>query len=307
MHEVECAARNRDGALRRSLRDPTAAVHYWVPDQGTFVDTDGRTVGPAAQGTGRMRVPVSTPEGAPLAVVTTDASFARHRGFVETTVRAVGTVLENARLQAVVHAQLTSLKAAQARVIDVGLAERRRLERDLHDGAQQRLLAVAGAIGLAGVQDDDLDRRATLKQAGADLATALKELRELAHGLHPVVLSRDGLGPAVADIASRLPLTVSVEIDDERSATALESTAYFVVCEALTNTVKHAGALNAWVEVRRRDDGMIMTILDDGVGGADPTGHGLRGLADRVQALGGTVEVTSPPLGGTRIQVRIPR
>jgi signal transduction histidine kinase len=295
-----------EALVRRSLRDDTAKVHYWVPERSTFVDTEGRAVPPAAEGEGRLRVPLVTAQGAPLAVVTTDASLARHRDFVETTVRSTGTVIENARLQAIVQAQLTALREAQGRVVQVGLEERRRLERDLHDGAQQRLLSVAGDIGLAATQTDDADRRSTLGRAGDDLRTALRELRELAHGLHPVILTRDGLGPAVRDVAARLPLPVDVVAEGGRFPSAIESTAYFVICEALANTVKHAGAAAATVQVRAGDKCVLIDVADDGVGGANITGSGLQGLRDRVETIGGTLTLTSPMLAGTKMHVRLP-
>ncbi|WP_433035289.1 sensor histidine kinase [Actinomycetospora sp. CA-053990] len=295
-----------EALLQELLRDDTTTVYFWVTERSLYVGRDGRPVDSANEGAGRMRLPVATSDGEPVAVVTTDAALRSQRQYLETVVSAVRPTLENARLQATVRAQLAALRDAQARVLDVGLLERRRMERDLHDGAQQRLLSVASSIGLAGVQDDGTERRATLDRAGGDLRVALRELRDLAHGLHPIVLTRDGLSPAIDDVVSRLPLEARLDIDTVRVDPAAEATAYFVICEALTNVAKHAGALRVTVDAHFDGNRLTLEVTDDGVGGADATGYGLQGLVDRVETIGGHVELTSPPMRGTRLTAHIP-
>jgi PAS domain S-box-containing protein len=196
------------------------------------------------------------------------------------------------------------LRESRARLVEVADAERERIQRNLHDGAQQRLTAVLLNLGRL---RDAPERRELLDQAIEELATGLDELRELASGLHPAVLSERGLRPAVEALALRAPLAVRVETAIEgRLPEPVEATAYYVVAEALANVNKHAGARNATVKLSLERDGLLIGVMDDGVGGADEEGHGLRGLADRVEALGGTLTVDSPERSGTRVLARVP-
>jgi signal transduction histidine kinase len=201
--------------------------------------------------------------------------------------------------------------AARARIVEAGDAERRRLERNLHDGAQQRLVTLAlqlriirGAID----RDPEAARRA-LDEASVELSEALDELRELARGIHPAVLTERGLEPAVAALANRSPVPVEVvAVPDERLSPAVEAAAYYIIAEAITNVAKYADASHVAVSVRDDADRVLVQVDDDGVGGADPAGgSGLRGIADRVEALDGRLRVTSPPGEGTRISAEIPR
>jgi signal transduction histidine kinase len=191
-----------------------------------------------------------------------------------------------------------------------GLAERRRLERDLHDGAQQRLVSLALDLRLArAAVRSDPDRADELLGGAADeLSHALEELRELARGIHPAVLSDRGLDPAVEALAGRSPVPVEVrERLGERVDEPVELAAYFVVAEALTNVVKYAQATAAEVRVARENGSVVVEVADDGIGGADPgLGSGLRGLSDRISALGGRLEVDSSPGVGTTVRARIP-
>jgi signal transduction histidine kinase len=202
------------------------------------------------------------------------------------------------------------LAASRARLVEVGDAERRRLERNLHDGAQQRLVSVALELSMvnAKLANDPEGARTLLSAAREHLADGLDELRELARGIHPVVLTERGLGPALEALQTRA--TVPVEITDvpaERLPPSVEAAAYYVIVEAITNVAKYARAAGATVAVRRSDGVATVTVSDDGVGGADPDhGSGLRGLAARVEALNGRVDVDSPPAGGTRITAEIP-
>jgi signal transduction histidine kinase len=202
------------------------------------------------------------------------------------------------------------LAASRARIVEAGDAERRRLERNLHDGAQQRLVALALHLRLAeGALENDRERaRALLTDANAQLDEALEELRELARGIHPAILTDRGLGPAVQALVTRSPLPVELtEVPDERLPEPVEAAAYYVVAEAVTNAVKYAQASNVSVSIRRSNGRAVVLVADNGVGGAD-SGHGsgLRGLADRLEALDGRLRVESPPNRGTRIEAEIP-
>jgi signal transduction histidine kinase len=191
----------------------------------------------------------------------------------------------------------------------VSLAERRRLERDLHDGAQQHLLALAAQLSAAMASTSDPGATAAFAQARTDLSSVLAQLRDLAHGIHPATLVQSGLPAALEEVAERLPLAIQLQVPDgpgERPPAAVEATAYFVACEALTNTVKHARASQASVTVRISAAELVMVIADDGVGGADPAGSGLANIMDRAGAAGGEAAIDSPPGQGTRLQLRIP-
>jgi signal transduction histidine kinase len=203
-----------------------------------------------------------------------------------------------------------ALRRSRKRIVEAGLAERRRLERDLHDGAQQRLVALSLTLRMAQNQiAKNPDKAAEMVGAAQDeLTRALEELRELARGIHPAVLSDRGLGPAVEALAVRSPLPVKVvEVPGERLPEPVEAAAYFVIAEALTNVVKYANASTATVAVRRTNGHAEVEVRDDGVGGADPgRGSGLRGLADRVGALDGSLALDSPPGSGTTLRAEIP-
>ena len=202
------------------------------------------------------------------------------------------------------------LAASRARLVEVGDAERRRLERNLHDGAQQRLVSVAVGLNMvaARLESDPQAARDMLANAQADLARGLDELRELARGIHPVVLTERGLGAALDALAARAPLPVEIEaLPDERLAAPIEAAAYYVVAESVTNVAKYAHASSATVSIARSNGAATVIVTDDGIGGADPAlGSGLRGLAARVEALNGRLEIDSPRGGGTRIRAEIP-
>ena len=190
--------------------------------------------------------------------------------------------------------RVDDLRDARQRIIDAADAERRRIERDLHDGAQQRMVAVAVTLGLA--------------QAREEAQLAVKELRELARGIHPALLADRGLCAALEALAARAPVPVTVSgAPSETLRPAVEAAAYFVTAEALTNVAKYARASEASIELTTADGRLVVRVRDDGVGGADPsTGSGLRGLCDRVEALDGRLEVDSPPGSGTTVTVELP-
>jgi signal transduction histidine kinase len=240
-----------------------------------------------------------------------DQALADEPELVRAVAAAAHLALQNERLQAEVKAQLEEVRASRARIVKAGDEERRRVERDLHDGAQQRLVTLSLALRMA--QEQAAGERngalaATLAEAVEEVRLALWELRELARGLHPTILTEAGLGPALESLAERSIVPATIEdTPAERLPAQVEATAYFVVSEALANVAKYSEAGSVTVRARREDGGPVVEVCDDGVGGADPAaGSGLRGLADRVAALDGRLRVESPPGGGTLVLAEIP-
>jgi signal transduction histidine kinase len=216
--------------------------------------------------------------------------------------------LENERLQAELRTQLVELRESRARIVRAADDERRRIERDLHDGAQQRLLGIGMALQLLrSSRGDDERTLALLDETGVEVQAALHELRELARGIHPAVLADHGIGAAVRTLAERAAVPVQVDATDERLPGEVETALYFVVAEALANIAKHAHATRATVKVARDNGAVRVEVSDDGVGGALlDGGSGLRGLADRAGALNGRLDVVSSPGRGTSVVVEIP-
>jgi signal transduction histidine kinase len=296
-------------ALRRALHDPDLAVAYWRPDARRFVDGEGAPVELPGEGDHRTASLIER-EGEPVAALIHDASVEQDPELVQGVVAAAALALENERLQAALRARLEELRASRARIVEAEADERRRLERDLHDGAQQRLVALALELRLAEARadrDPALGREA-FGRARDQLGQAIDELREIAHGIHPALLTARGLGAAVEALAARTPLPITVELElDARLPEAVEVAGYYVTAEALTNVVKYAEATCATVRVAREGDRAVVEIADDGIGGADPRGgSGLRGLSDRVETLEGRLEVFSPPGVGTRVRAAFP-
>jgi signal transduction histidine kinase len=290
-------------ALARAVGDPTLELVLWLPERGSFVDEAGEPVDLSTIPAGRSLTTIG-PAVEPLAVLVHDERLLGQRPLLEAAGSAARLALENARLQAELRAQLAELRASRARIVGAADAERRRLERDLHDGAQQRLLALGLALQL--LRDGDADRE-LLDQAEAELQTALRELRELARGIHPTILTEQGLASAIRSIADRAPVPVRVEAGDERYPASVETTVYFVVAEALANIAKHAGADSATVSVARENGKLLVDVSDDGRGGAIAcAGGGLVGLSDRVAAAGGTLTITSDPGAGTTLRAEVP-
>jgi signal transduction histidine kinase len=297
-------------ALAQGLGDPSLEVAFWLPQRREFVDVDGVPVPLPADGTGRAVTRLEH-DGEPLAVLVHDPSLLDEPELVQAATAAARLALENARLSAEVHAQLEKVKESRARIVSAGDAERRRIERDIHDGAQQRLVALALELRTAqrrldGTADPEIDR--LLASAVDDLQVAVDELRELARGVHPAILTEEGLAAALESLVIRAPLPVTLESAPERRLTPeIEATAYFVACEGLANVVKHAQASTATISAHRESRLLVVEVADDGVGGAKLNGgSGLRGLADRVEALGGRLTIDSPPSAGTRIVAEIP-
>jgi signal transduction histidine kinase len=223
-------------------------------------------------------------------------------------IRFPGESAESRRAR-VLRERVVHLRDARQRIITAADAERQRIERDLHDGAQQRLVALTMMLGLAEARlaSDRAGAAELIAQARQEAQLAIKELRELAHGIHPTLLSERGLCAALEALATRAPLPVEVSgVPTLRLPSPVESTAYFVTAEALTNVAKYAQAEQAFVHLSVQDDCLHLQVGDDGIGGADPSGTGLRGLRDRVDALDGALEVHSPPGGGTTVRVELP-
>ncbi len=301
-------ARLRD-ALAHALGDRSLRVAYWSPTGARFVDGDGQAIELPAENSGQA-VTMLERDGAPEAAIIHDAILLDEPGLIAAVVSAMRLAVENDRLTAEVDEQLQEVRASRARIIEAGDLERRRIERDLHDGAQQRLISLSLELRVARSrlgEEGDPDVRASLDRAAAEAQAALRELRELALGIHPLILTESGLGEAVESLADRTAVTVSVDVGSERYASAVEGAAYFVISEALANVTKYANATKAVVRVRRLSDHVTIEVEDDGIGGADPrSGSGLRGLVDRLAALDGTVSVVSPAGGGTKISAIIP-
>jgi signal transduction histidine kinase len=295
-------------ALARGLGDPTLEVAFWLPERRGFADAEGRPVVLPADEAGQAVTRLEH-DGEPLAVLVHDPALRDEPELIEAATAAARLALENARLSAELHAQLEKVKESRARIVSAGDAERRRIERDIHDGAQQRLVALALELRsgqLRARQTGDAEVEQLLASAVDDLQAAVDELRELARGVHPAILTEEGLAAALESLVLRAPIPVDLEEAPEfRLAPEVEATAYFVACEGLVNIVKHAGASAAALSARRLDGLLVVEIVDDGVGGAE-LGSGLRGLTDRVEALGGRLRVVSSPAEGTRIVAEIP-
>jgi signal transduction histidine kinase len=302
------AAADLRDALARALRDPSLVLAYWLPDRGIWTDVGGRTVNVPSPDPGRGTTLIDR-DGEPVAALLHDASLGDERELLEAVGAAGGIALENARLQAELRAQIKELSESRSRVIEAEQRERRRLERNLHDGAQQRLISISLELGqIAADVDADPEARARLERAREEVATSLGELRDLARGLHPAVVSGHGLGVALESLAGRasIPVKLNSTIDGDRFQEGVEVAAYYVVAESLANIGKHANASGATVDVGRANGSLVVEVTDDGVGGADASGSGLRGLADRVEALRGRLAVSTPSAGGTTITARFP-
>jgi signal transduction histidine kinase len=296
-------------ALAEALSDPSLELVYWLPERARFVDASGRPFALPKQGSGRALAPVER-EGETIAAIVYDATLTGARDHVRAVGAAAALALENERLDAELRAKLEELRASRERMVRVGLDERRRLERNLHDGAQQRLVSLALNLRLARskLRDDPSGADTLLADAGDELNSALEELRELARGLHPAVLSERGLRTAIETLALRAPVPVELgPVPSERLPEEVELATYFVISEALTNVAKYADASQATVSVERYNGRVVVAVADDGVGGADPgKGSGLRGLADRIAVLEGRLDVQSEPGRGTTVRASIP-
>ena len=290
--------------LARVLGDPTLDVAY-RPDNGRYIGADGRPL-ELPEGPDRA-VTLVTVQGEEVAALVHDPALLDEPALVESVRATAGLVLENERLAAQVRAQLAEVRASRVRLVAATDAERRRPERNLHDGAQQRLVTLSVALGLAASRGDtdDVD---VLSRAQDEVEEAIAELRELARGIHPTLLREEGLEAAIEALARRTSLPVVVEGSaGDRLSDAVELAAYFLVSEALTNVVKHASASSATVRMNRADDMLLIEVSDDGIGGARAAADsGLAGLRGRLEALDAKLVVESEPGRGTSIRTEIP-
>ena len=297
-------------SLRDALGDPSLEVYRWEPASSRFTDASGQVALPPTDGPARAVLAIGTAE-APELVIAHDPALRDDPGLVSAAAAAVRLAVENERLQAEVRAQLEAVQASRARIVEAQDDERRRIERDLHDGAQQRLVSLQLSLQMLRRDlgpDADPAAVAELDAATAEAAAAIADIRELARGVHPAILTEAGLGPALASLADRAPLPVVVVDElDRRLPSSVEATAYFVTAEAVTNAIKHAGATRVDVRTWLADDQLRLDVRDDGRGGADPSdGTGLTGIKDRVAALGGTISLRSDAGQGTRLEVALP-
>ncbi|GAB2656090.1 sensor histidine kinase [Kribbella swartbergensis] len=289
--------------LREILADPELDLLVFLPESQRYVDLSGNL----REDDHRHRIAIERGDQ-PIGVVLHDSPAGLGPELLRRVVEDGGLAIELARLRAELRLQLIEVKASRARIVAAGHAERRRIERDLHDGAQQRLVSIGLALRHAQHQLGSSPEAAgaTLESAVAEVSVAIAELRELARGLPPTQLDA-GLAPAFHDLARRAPLPVSVDVPDERFGSDVEAAAYFICCEGLTNAVKHANATRVDLSARRRNHSLLITVTDDGVGGAAARGStGLTGLADRVAALGGIFRIDSEPGRGTTLIAELP-
>ena len=287
--------------------DEQLDILYWVPEQGVYVGATGPAEAVLDNRSDRLVVHQDGEDGTPVAVLVLDPSLARHQNLIQSALAVSALALENARLQTSLRAELSATQQARARLLHGAMEERRRLERDLHDGAQQRLLGIGLQIARVKDRAGDEDLVAQLEGAQAELQKAREELRDLARGIYPAVLTQSGLGPAIETVAERLPIPMRTTIPQQRWDVEVEGAAYMVICEALANSVKHAGPCMATVEVRQEPRELSIRVVDDGKGDSslnDPAS--LPGLRDRVVAMGGRVAIRSTALHGTELNAWIP-
>jgi signal transduction histidine kinase len=290
--------------LAKVLGDPTVDVAYRLGD-GRHVDAAGRPL-ELPQGPERA-ITLVTVRGEEVAALVHDPALLDEPALVEAVRATAGLVLENERLAAEVRAQLAEVRASRTRIVSATDAERRRIERNLHDGAQQRLVTLSLTLGIAAGRQDAAGSD-VLARARDEVDEAIAELRELARGIHPTLLREEGLLTAVEALARRTPLPVTVEGSaGDRLPDAVELAAYFLVSEALTNVVKHAAASQATVRLERAGGTLRVAVADDGVGGARAaTDSGLAGLRDRLEVLDARLIIESHRGAGTSISVEIP-
>ncbi len=294
-------------ALAERLGDRTLAIAYWLPEGQQFVDERGHPVTLPEPGASKAWTAVEH-HGNRVAAIIHDAELQARPEFVEAAAAGAVLALDNERLKADLNARLQDLRASRRRIVEATVTTRRRLERDLHDGAQQRLVSMSLDLQLLRGRLADESALELLDSAIATLGEAQTELRELARGIHPPMLADRGLAPALDALAERS--TVPVELDlrlNGRLPKQVETAGYFVAAEALTNVVKYARATHARLTVSDAGGVLWLEVGDDGVGGADSAnGSGLSGLSDRVAALDGELVVDSPVGRGTRVTARIP-
>ena len=297
--------------LAQALHDPSLEVAYWLPAQEWFADLDGKRIELPTNDSERA-VSVLGDSSSPIAALVYDSSLVHEGQLVGAAAAAVRMALENARLQVQLRAQLEEVRQSRARLVEAADAERQRVERDLHDGAQQQLVTLLLSMQMTrteATRHSDPEIAVMIDANIAALKKAIDELRELARGIHPTILTQAGLVPAITSLTERCPIPVQVigELGNGRLPPPLEATLYFVISESITNAVKHSKARRVCVSLDGRPGLAIVEVADDGVGGAELSlGSGLRGLIDRVAAVGGRLTVKSDHAGGTTIRAEVP-
>ncbi len=293
-------ARSMDAVLRSALGDDDLTVGYWIAERDQWVTNDGHPItalpadGIEVRRSGRLVAIV----GGPTAAATPD--------LVHAVAQEGAPELESTLLRAAIGLQLVEVQQSRSRLVTAQLDERKKIERNLHDGAQQRLVALALYLGMAAGADSLDEMKSAVTTAQGEAKAALQELRELANGLHPAILTNGGLVAAVDSLAGRTPLPIRTDVTDERFSPDVEAAAWFITCEAIANAVKHSGASEIDVRGRRQDEDLVVVVRDNGAGGVRLEGTGIRGITDRAEAVGGTLSVRSEPGAGTEITVTIP-
>jgi signal transduction histidine kinase len=290
------AHRSVEAVLQAALDDPSLRVAYWVEERQGWVTEDGRPTDIASDALDVIR------GGRRVAVVSHNADQLTARAVVD----EAAPELDNAGLRAALAMQLEEVRASRTRIAQAQVDERRRIERDLHDGAQQRLLGTAAQLQAALLNGDPVRLRVALELGVAECRHAVVDLRDLANGLHPAVLTEGGLTAALEDLSIRLPVTADVQQPEHRYPADVEATMWFVVCEAVTNAIKHAESATVHICLTETEQSLHVAVVDHGVGGADRAGAGLRGLADRVEAIGGHLAVDSTAARGTTVEATVP-
>lgn len=301
-------------SLARTLRDASVRVYWWDEERGRYADAAGTPIEASdadVRGSTHSILPVASPLGVPIALIRHDRVLTDNMRLLDGVSSALRLSVDNGRLRSEIERTLEQVRQSRQRIVEAGVEARRRIERDLHDGAQQHLVSLGMRLRLAAnsARDSgDVTLAAELEDTITVLNQSLRELRELAHGIHPSLLSSGGLALAVPELAGRCPVPVVVDVQAEgRLPELIESTAYFVLAEALANVAKHSGATRAWVRAHVVVDTLELIVRDNGRGGASlEGGTGMLGIADRVDAVEGTIELDSPPGAGTTLTIRIP-
>jgi signal transduction histidine kinase len=292
--------------LARALGDRSLELGYWVGDVAGYVDEAGRPFVVPTAGSVRAVTPIER-DGERVAVLVHDPAALQDRAVLEAVAAATRIAVANVRLQAQVHDRVEQVAASRRRIVEAADAQRRRLAGELHEGAERRLATVSEQVVALAQDAGDAGARELLTGVEQQLDAARSELGGLARGIRPATLTSGGLAAALPELAARASVPVETRVDAGRLSPAVEAAAYFVCGEALANVAKYADASRVQIDVRHDGGRLAVAVADDGAGGADPSrGSGLRGLADRVEALGGQLMVESPPGRGTRLIAEVP-
>jgi signal transduction histidine kinase len=300
-------------SLARTLRDASVRVFWWDEERGRYADAAGTPIEASdADPRGSHSIlPVASPLGTPIALIRHDRVLTDNMRLLDGVSSALRLSVDNGRLRSEIERTLEQVRQSRQRIVEAGVEARRRIERDLHDGAQQHLVSLGMRLRLAANAARDAGEAqlaGELEDTITVLNQSLRELRELAHGIHPSLLSSGGLALAVPELAGRCSVPVVVDVQAEgRLPELIESTAYFALAEALANVAKHSRATRAWVRAHIVGDELELVVRDNGAGGASlDGGTGMLGISDRVDAVDGSIELESPPGAGTTLTMRIP-